>query len=266
MTLKWMLHRITHRKRTCILLGLLLIGFSITGGVTKYYSADYDLMVLNVAFATNFDTVEAWQSWHSSWQFAWLVSAISMVGLWPFMVNIIPRQNDPELTVPVTMGQSRSSIFFAQLICYDLAAIILWFGYLVVGCLFGRIPVWSMFSAGYYFRTIGYALLLQLGYANLALALVLLFKNRMLGIAGAFTATMLISILKNMGLIGNILFHHQLCVPWSGCPVDVVGGFPAGAVPSADTDFIPGGHHGAKLSGGADFDSPPGSCLKGGAP
>lgn len=205
MTLKWMLHRITHRKRTCILLGLLLIGFSITGGVTKYYSADYDLMVLNVAFATNFDTVEAWQSWHSSWQFAWLVSAISMVGLWPFMVNIIPRQNDPELTVPVTMGQSRSSIFFAQLICYDLAAIILWFGYLVVGCLFGRIPVWSMFSAGYYFRTIGYALLLQLGYANLALALVLLFKNRMLGIAGAFTATMLISILKNMGLIGNIL-------------------------------------------------------------
>ncbi len=205
MTLKWMLHRITHRRRTYILLGLLLIGFSITGGVTKYYSADYDLMVLNVAFATNFDTVEAWQSWHSSWQFAWLVSAISMVGLWPFMVNIIPRQNDPELTVPVTMGQSRSSIFFAQLICYDLAAIILWFGYLVVGCLFGRIPVWSMFSAGYYFRTIGYALLLQLGYANLALALVLLFKNRMLGIAGAFAATMLISILKNMGLIGNIL-------------------------------------------------------------
>lgn len=205
MTLKWMLHRITHRKRTYILLALLLIGFSITGGVTKYYSADYDLMVLNVAFATNFDTVEAWQSWHSSWQFAWLVSAISMVGLWPFMVNIIPRQNDPELTVPVTMGQSRSSIFFAQLICYDLAAIILWFGYLVVGCLFGRIPVWSMFSAGYYFRTIGYALLLQLGYANLALALVLLFKNRMLGIAAAFAATMLISILKNMGLIGNIL-------------------------------------------------------------
>lgn len=205
MTLKWMLHRITHRRRTYILLGLLLIGFSITGGVTKYYSADYDLMVLNVAFATNFDTVEAWQSWHSSWQFAWLVSAISMVGLWPFMVNIIPRQNDPELTVPVTMGKSRSSIFFAQLICYDLAAIILWFGYLVVGCLFGRIPVWSMFSAGYYFRTIGYALLLQLGYANLALALVLLFKNRMLGIAGAFAATMLISILKNMGLIGNIL-------------------------------------------------------------
>ena len=205
MTLKWMLHRITHRKRTYILLGLLLIGFSITGGVTKYYSADYDLMVLNVAFATNFDTVEAWQSWHSSWQFAWLVSAISMVGLWPFMVNIIPRQNDPELTVPVTMGQSRSSIFFAQLICYDLAAIILWFGYLVVGCLFGRIPVWSMFSAGYYFRTIGYALLLQLGYANLALALVLLFKNRTLGIAGAFAATMLISILKNMGLLGNIL-------------------------------------------------------------
>lgn len=205
MTLKWMLHRITHRKRTYILLGLLLIGFSITGGVTKYYSADYDLMELNVAFATNFDTVEAWQSWHSSWQFAWLVSAISMVGLWPFMVNIIPRQNDPELTVPVTMGQSRSSIFFAQLICYDLAAIILWFGYLVVGCLFGRIPVWSMFSAGYYFRTIGYALLLQLGYANLALALVLLFKNRTLGIAGAFAATMLISILKNMGLIGNIL-------------------------------------------------------------
>ena len=205
MTLKWMLHRITHRRRTYILLGLLLIGFSITGGVPKNYSADYDLMVLNVAFATNFDTVEAWQSWHSSWQFAWLVSAISMAGLWPFMVNIIPRQNDPELTVPVTMGQSRSSIFFAQLICYDLAAIILWFGYLVVGCLFGRIPVWSMFSAGYYFRTIGYALLLQLGYANLALALVLLFKNRMLGIAGAFAATMLISILKNMGLIGNIL-------------------------------------------------------------
>lgn len=205
MTLKWMLHRITHRKRTYILLALLLIGFSITGGVTKYYSADYDLMVLNVAFATNFDTVEAWQSWHSSWQFAWLVSAISMVGLWPFMVNIIPCQNDPELTVPVTMGQSRSSIFFAQLICYDLAAIILWFGYLVVGCLFGRIPVWSMFSAGYYFRTIGYALLLQLGYANLALALVLLFKNRMLGIAAAFAATMLISVLKNMGLLGNIL-------------------------------------------------------------
>lgn len=205
MSLKWMLHRITHRKRTYILLGLLLIGFSITGGVTKYYSADYDLMVLNVAFATNFDTVEAWQSWHSAWQFTWLVSAISMIGLWPFMVNIIPRQNDPELTVPVTMGQSRSSIFFAQLVCYDLAAIILWFGYLTVGCLFGRIPVWSMFSAGYYFRTIGYALLLQLGYANLALALVLLFKNRMLGIVAAFAASMLFSILKNMGLLENIL-------------------------------------------------------------
>lgn len=205
MTLKWMLHRITHRRRTYILLALLLIGFSITGGVTKYYSADYELMVLNVGFATNFDTMEAWQSWHSAWQFTWLVSAISMIGLWPFMVNIIPRQNDPELTVPVTMGQSRSSIFFAQLVCYDLAAIILWFGYLAVGCLFGRIPIWSMFSAGYYFRTIGYALLLQLGYANLALALVLLFKNRMLGIVAAFGASMLFSILKNIGLLGNIL-------------------------------------------------------------
>ena len=59
MTLQWMLHRITHRKRTYILLGLMLIGFSITGGVTKSYSADYELMVLNMGFATNFDTMEA---------------------------------------------------------------------------------------------------------------------------------------------------------------------------------------------------------------
>ena len=48
MTIKWMLHRITHRKRTYILLGLMLIGFSITGGVTKYYSTDHELMVLNM--------------------------------------------------------------------------------------------------------------------------------------------------------------------------------------------------------------------------
>ena len=72
------------------------------------------------------------------------------------------------------MGQSRSSIFFAQLICYDLAAVVLWLGYLVIGYLFGHVPLRPMFSAGYYCRTICYALLLQLGYANLALALVLL--------------------------------------------------------------------------------------------
>ena len=78
MTIKWMLHRITHRKRTYILLGLMLIGFSITGGVTKYYSTDHELMVLNMAFATNFDTMNAWQSWHMRWQYTWLVSAISM--------------------------------------------------------------------------------------------------------------------------------------------------------------------------------------------
>lgn len=205
MTLKWMLHRITHRKRTYILLGLLLIGFSITGGVTKYYSADHELMVLNMAFATDFDTMEAWQDWHAHWQYTWLVSAISMTGLLPFLVNIIPRPNDPELTVPVTMGRSRSSIFFAQLICYDLAVIVLWLGYLVIGYLFGHIPLRPMFSAGYYCRTIGYASLLQLGYANLALALVLLFKNRILGIIVAFIALMQLNTLKNLGLLRNIL-------------------------------------------------------------
>ena len=205
MTLQWMLHRITHRKRTYILLGLMLIGFSITGGVTKSYSADYELMVLNMGFATNFDTMEAWQSWHVRWQYTWLVSAISMTGLLPFLVNIIPRPNDPELTVPVSMGQSRSSIFFAQLICYDLAVIVLWLGYLVIGYLFGKIPLRPMFSAGYYFRTIGYALLLQLGYANLALAWVLLFKKRILGIIVAFIALMQLNTLKNLGLLWNIL-------------------------------------------------------------
>ena len=205
MTLQWMLHRITHRKRTYILLGLMLIGFSITGGVTKSYSADYELMVLNMGFATNFDTMEAWQSWHERWQYTWLVSAISMTGLLPFLVNIIPRPNDPELTVPVTMGQSRSSIFFAQLICYDLAVIVLWLGYLVIGYLFGHIPLRPMFSAGYYFRTIGYALLLQLGYANLALALVSLFKKRILGIIVVFIALLQLNTLKNLGLLWNIL-------------------------------------------------------------
>lgn len=205
MTIKWMLHRITHRKRTYILLGLMLIGFSITGGVTKYYSADHELMVLNMAFATNFGTMGAWQSWHMRWQYTWLVSAISMTGLLPLLVNIIPRPNDPELTVPVTMGQSRSSIFFAQLICYDLAAVVLWLGYLVIGYLFGHIPLRPMFSVGYYFRTIGYALLLQLGYANLALALVLLFKNRIFGIIVAFIALMQLNTLKNLGLLWNIL-------------------------------------------------------------
>ncbi len=205
MTLKWMLHRITHRKRTYILLGLLLIGFSVTGGVTRYYSADRELMVLNVAFATDFDTMEAWQSWHERWQFTWLVSAISMTGLLPFLVNIIPCSNNPELTVPVTMGQSRSSIFFAQLICYDLAVIVLWLGYLVIGYLFGHIPLRPIFPAGYYFRTIGYALLLQLGYANLALAVVSLFKNRILGITVGFFALILLNVLKNLGLFWNIL-------------------------------------------------------------
>ena len=205
MTLKWMLHRITRRKRTYILLGLLLIGFSITGGVTKYYSADYELMVLNMSFAMDFDTMEAWQDWHAHWQYTWLVSAISMTGLLPLLVNIIPRPNDPELTVPVTMGQSRSSVFFSQLICYDLAVVILWLGYLVIGYLFGHIPLRPMFSAEYYFRTIGYALLLQLGYANLALTLVLLFKNRILGILVAFVALMQLNMLKNLGLLWNIL-------------------------------------------------------------
>ena len=205
MTIKWMLHRITHRKRTYILLGLLLIGFSITGGVTKYYSADQELMVLNMAFATNFGTMEAWQDWHAHWQYTWLVSAISMTGLLSFLVNIIPRPSDPELTVPVTMGQSRSNIFFAQLLCYDLAAVVLWLGYLVIGYLFGHIPLRPMFSAGYYFRTIGYALLLQLGYANLALALVLLFNNRILGILIAIVALIQMNMLKNLGLLWNIL-------------------------------------------------------------
>ena len=110
MTLKWMLHRITHRKRTYILLGLLLIGFSVTGGVTRYYSANHELMLLNMAFATNFDTMDAWQSWHERWQYTWLVSAISMTGLLPLLLNIIPHPSDPELTVPVTMGQSLSLI------------------------------------------------------------------------------------------------------------------------------------------------------------
>ena len=205
MTLKWMLHRTTHRKRTYILLGLLLICYLVTGGLSKYYSPDRELMVLNTAFMTDFDTMDAWQDWHSHWQFTWLVSAISMTGLWPFMVNIIPRPNDPELTVPITMGQSRSSVFFAQLICYDLAVIVLWLGYLVVGYLISQIPFQPLFSAGYYFRTVGYALLLQLGYANLALAVVSLFKNRILGITVGFFALILLNILKNLGLFWNIL-------------------------------------------------------------
>lgn len=133
MTLKWMLHRITHRKTTYILLGILLICYLVTGGLSRSYSENSDLMVLNAAFATSFDTIEAWRAWHTSWQFTWLISAISMTGLLPFLVNIIPYKDAPEATVPVVMGQSRSSLFFAQLICYDLAAVILWLAYLVVG-------------------------------------------------------------------------------------------------------------------------------------
>ena len=205
MTLKWMLYRITHRKRTYILLGLLLIGFSVTGGVTKSYSKDFELMTLNMAFATNFDTMEAWQSWHMHWQYTWLVSAIGMVGLFPFLANMIPNPNTPESTVPVIMGQSRSSLFFAQLVCYDLAAIVLWLGYLIVGYLFGHIPLRPLFSAGYYFRTISYALLLQLGYANLSLTVALLFRNRILGILAAFAALTLTNVLKNLGFFMNVL-------------------------------------------------------------
>ena len=62
-----------------------------------------------------------------------------------------------------------------------------------------------MFSAGYYCRTICYALLLQLGYANLALALVLLFNNRILGILIAIVALMQLNMLKNLGFLWNIL-------------------------------------------------------------
>lgn len=75
----------------------MLIGFSITGGVTRYYSADCELMLLNVAFATDFDTMEAWQSWHARWQYTWLVSAISMTVLLPLLDKYHPRPNDPEL-------------------------------------------------------------------------------------------------------------------------------------------------------------------------
>lgn len=205
MTFKWMLYRITHCKRTYILLGLLLIGFSVTGGVTKSYSEDFELMTLNMAFATNFDTMDAWQDWHMHWQYTWLVSAISMVGLLPFLVNIIPSLSAPESTVPITMGRSRSSLFFAQLVCYDLAVIVLWLGYLIIGYLFGHIPLRPLFSAGYYVRTISYALLLQLGYANLSLAVALLFRNRILGILAAFAASILTTVLKNLGFFWGIL-------------------------------------------------------------
>lgn len=205
MTLSWMLHRITRRSRTHLLLGILLICTLVLGGVTRSYSANMELFTLNMAFGTQFATAEEFLSWHRHWQYTWLVSALDTVCVLPFLVNIFPRYNDPELTVPVVMGRSRSGIFFSGLCCFDLAVVILWLGYLLAGCLLGSIPLIGLFPASYYLRTMGIALLLQLGYANLALAVAQLFRSRVLGCLVGFAAVLSLNVMKNLGLFWNVL-------------------------------------------------------------
>ena len=119
-----------------------------------------------------------------------------------------------------------------------------------------------MFSAGYYCRTICYALLLQLGYANLALALVLLFNNRILGILVAIVSLMQLNMLKNLGFLWNILST----ISYASRDRDTLWMWAVDSQPTLSQLLISGDHHGTWLSGGSDSNSPPGSCLKGGAP
>ncbi len=210
-TIKWALYRMLHNKSTYVLL-LLLTGCSIllSGGISRHWSTDFDLNLLNISYAVSFGTIEEFMDWYHPFQYQWLVSAIGMTALLPVLVNLFPSFSSQEATVPVTMGRTRSQIFFAGLICYYLAAILLWLCCFLLGFVLSTIPFMPMFPFGYYARTIGLAVYLFLGYAGLSLAVALLFNSRFAGIVVSFIGMVFLGITRNSGIWNSTILADLL--------------------------------------------------------
>lgn len=199
-TLKWSLHRVLHRKWTWVLL-LVLTGCSILlgGGIQRHWSADFDINLLNLSYAVDFDSMEDFLDWYHPFQYQWLVSASGMVTLLPVLVSLFPAYASQEATVPVIMGRTRSQIFFSGLICYYAEAALLWLCCFLLGFLLSAIPFAPAFSLAYYLRTLGLALWLFLGFAGLSLAVALLPKNRFAGLVASFFFMAALSVSRNNG-------------------------------------------------------------------
>lgn len=210
-TLKWTLHRIFRNKRTYIFL-LVLAGCSIlvSGGISRHWSKDFDVGLLNISYGVAFSTMEEFLDWYRPFQYQWLVSATGMTVLLPVLANLFPSFSSQEAAVPVVMGRTRSQIFLSGLIIFYLEALLLWIFCFLVGFLLGGMSPVPVFSAGYYIRTVGIALWLFWGFAGLSLSLALLFQNRLAGIMISFIIIIILNMSRNTGLFRGTFFNNIL--------------------------------------------------------
>jgi hypothetical protein len=215
-----MLHRLLKNSRTYILL-LILLGccLFVSSGSSTRLSADYDINTINMAYGVSFSTIEEFLDWYKGWQYQWLVSDMNAMILLPILMNLFPSMGSPEATVPLIMGRKRHHIFFAGLLFYYLAVVLLW-----LICFLGRmalcfVSLAPQFPVSYYFRTIGLALYLYLGFGGLSLALALLPKNRFAGIVLSFACMALLSVAKTNGLFAGTFLRDML--PRNGRRLDM---------------------------------------------
>lgn len=209
--LMWLNRRFL-RERSIWLSFLLLAICSlvISGGVTRRYTLNLELGTLNTAYATSFVCLDDFREWFTLWQFQRLMGSYGHICLFAIATWIIPKESDPEITIPVSLGYRRSQLWFAMLFRFAFQIILLSLFCIIAGTIASSIHLAEGVTATYYLRCVGLHIWRDLGFAGLALAFVLILPKRSTGMCVSFGLMLCLSVLATSGYFGNTIFRVLL--------------------------------------------------------
>lgn len=197
-TLGWTAYRLLRKKETYILLAVLAFLALVLTGI-RHINGAQDLSLLNLAYGTDFLSMEEFLAWYDLWAYQWVVSSLELLPLLPIAASIFPDADAPEWKVPVVQGHPRWHAVLSALVCYVVEILILTLcaTLLAIACNTYRWSVQAPIS--FYVRTFALRLYLMTGFALLALAVVLLFRKRILGIIVGTLISLLLTVSANRG-------------------------------------------------------------------
>lgn len=203
-----MTRRAVREKGTWLLFVLLAIcALLVSGGVTRRSCLNLDISTVNLAYDTDFPTMEEFRAWFDLWQFQWLMGAFGQMCLFPIAVSLFPKPGAPEIRVPVSLGYRREQVWFASMLRFCGQICILSLFCVLAGALASGIRPAEDATVFYYLRCTALHIWRDLGYAGLALFFVLLPGRRTAGMCLSFGLMLALSIFSSSGLLTGTPLH-----------------------------------------------------------
>lgn len=204
----WTMRRAFQDRGTWALCVLLAIcSLILSGGVSMRTTLHEDIMLVNVAYGTDFATMEEFRTWFDLWQFRWLMGAFGQMCLFPIAAWMLPQKRSPEIRIPVSMGFGRTRVWLAALLRYCGQICMLSVLCVLFGAVISGIRPAQGASAGYYLRCLMWHIWRDLGYAGVALIFVLLPAKRATGMCLSFGIMLGLAVLSTSGILTGTWLH-----------------------------------------------------------